>query len=162
MATYAQDSKETIQNDTVVFLQEQSVSIQIDNSHHDSVDAEEEADDANKRRKRQRYSAQQFDNRLENRLSQISSNESHNNMSFEYSLSKENKESRDSIKKSIDATPTDLDDVRMDSESSVAHFAGNRKGSCFGDFGLLTDNLYPNQFNEHVVQNEQPGFIRIV
>ena len=69
---------------------------------NDSVDLDKQADDEKKRKKRQRYSQQQFDNRTENHNSLISSNESHNNMSFEYSLSKENKESRDSIKKSIE------------------------------------------------------------
>ena len=116
---------------------------------NDSVDLDKQADDEKKRKKRQRYSQQQFDNRTENRYSLISSNESHNNMSFEYSLSKENKESRDSIKKSIDQTPTNLDVLRMDSLPS-SKGVGNRKGSCFGDFGLLTDNLYPNKLHENV------------
>ena len=122
----------------------------MENPKHASIDnvegiEAEDDDDEKKRRKRQRYSAHPSELRSENRVSLISSTDTLNNMSFEYSLSKENKVSRDSIKKSIDYAPTNLDDVRRD---TLPSFGNNRMGSCFGDFGLLTDNLYPNKLDD--------------
>ena len=95
--------------DTVVILQQTEFSIQMDNTRHHSANIDEEE---KVRKNRHRYSAQNYwDNRSDDVSSLLSSTETRN-MSFDQGLSLMNKESKDSIKKSIDATPTNLDVLR--------------------------------------------------